>query len=117
MRKPIKINIKPLSVNEAWKGRRIRTDAYKQYQHDLGFLLPVNVKLPEPPYEIYLKWGFSSKSSDWDNPIKPTQDIIAKKYGFDDKLIKRAIIETEIVPKGQEYFKFSINQLIIKNHE
>lgn len=67
--------------------------------------------IPEPPFEIYFKFGFSSKASDWDNPIKPIQDILSKKYGFNDKLIRRAVVETEIVKKGKEYFEFELKRL------
>ena len=35
----IRINIKPLSVNEAWKGKRFRTDKYKAYQKIVVYLL------------------------------------------------------------------------------
>ena len=103
----ITIKYKPLSVNECWKGRRFRTDAYKKYQIDLGYLLPKLI-LPKPPFHIYYKFGVSSKSSDYDNCIKPLQDIIAKKYKFNDKLIRKATIETEIVKKGKEYICFNI---------
>ena len=103
----VRINIKPLSVNEAWQGRRYKTPKYKQYQETLLWLLP-KIKIPKPPYQIYFKFGFSNSLSDWDNPVKPTQDILSKKYGFDDKLIRKAIIETEIVKKGQEYIEFDI---------
>lgn len=107
-----RIDIKPLSVNEAWQGKRYKTNKYKEYEETLLWLLP-NIKIPNPPYEIYFKFGFSSKLSDWDNPIKPTQDILSKKYDFDDKLIRKAVVETEIVKKGSEYFIFDIKTLIL----
>lgn len=107
----VKIDIKPLSINAAFQGRRFKTPAYKKYTDDLQFLLPP-IKLPEPPYHIIFEFGFSSKASDWDNCIKTTQDAIAQKYGFDDKLIRRGWVDTEIVPKGQEYFKFQIIEKI-----
>lgn len=103
----IRVNIKPLSVNECWQGKRFKTKKYDDFRNKLLLLLP-NIKIPEPPYEIHLKWGFSSSASDWDNPIKPTQDTIAFKYGFNDKLIKKAIVETELVRKGFEYIEFDI---------
>ena len=102
-----KVNIKPLSVNQAWKGRRYKTDDYNQYEKDVLWLLP-KIKIPEPPFEIRFRFGFSSKSSDWDNPVKLFQDILSKKYGFNDKLIRRAIVDIEIVKKGQEYVEFDI---------
>ena len=103
----IRIDIKPLSVNEAWKGKRYKTAKYMQYQNALLWLLP-KVQIPQPPYEIHLKFGFSNSLADWDNPVKPTQDILSKKYGFNDKLIRKAIVDTEIVKKGREYFEFEI---------
>lgn len=105
-----RINIKPISVNCAFKGRRFKTDIYERYEAKLLWLLP-KISLPPPPYELYFKFGFSSKLSDWDNPIKPTQDILSKKYGFNDKLIRRAVVETEIVPKGKEYIEFEFKTL------
>lgn len=103
----IRIDIKPLSVNEAWKGKRYKTDKYRMYQNTLLWLLPKMV-MPEPPYEIRFRFGFSNTLSDWDNPVKPTQDILSQKYGFNDKLIRKATVETEIVQKGKEYFEFEI---------
>jgi hypothetical protein len=58
-----------------------------------------------------LRFGFSNRLSDWDNPVKPVQDILSKKYGFNDKLIRRAVVETEIVRKGAEYVEFEIQTL------
>jgi hypothetical protein len=74
-------------------------------------MLP-KIKLPEPPYQIYFKFGFSNPAADYDGPIKICQDVIAEKYRFNDKLIRRCIgIDTEIVPKGKEYFIFNIETL------
>jgi hypothetical protein len=107
----IKIDIKPLSVNEAYKGKRYKTNDYKRYEIAVLSLLPKKYDLPEPPYEIRFTFGFSSHASDWDNCIKATQDIISKKYKFNDKLIKRGVVEVDNVPKGSEYFTFEILSL------
>lgn len=104
----IKVDCKPLSVNEAWKGQRFKTDKYKAYEHKLMYLLPKSFVLPEPPYEIIFEFGFSNNASDWDNPTKNLQDILSKKYKFNDKLILKGSATKVIVPKGQEYFKFDI---------
>jgi len=106
----IKINVKPLSVNQAWKGQRFKTDAYKDYERLLFRLLPP-IDLPTPPFQVIFRFGFSSTLSDWDNPIKPLQDILQKKYGFDDKKIKRAVVDIESVEKGSEYVFFKIEKL------
>lgn len=109
MRMP-RINVKPLSVNESWQGKRFKTEKYKQYENTLLWILP-KLLIPKPPYQIHFKFGFSSSLSDWDNPVKPFQDILSKKYKFNDKLIRRAIIETEIVEKGKEYIEFEITSM------
>jgi len=36
----MRINYKPLSVNEAWQGKRFKTKAYKDYEKSLMLLLP-----------------------------------------------------------------------------
>ena len=100
----VKINIKPLSVNQCFQGKRYKTHKYKSYETELMLvLLPKMMYIPEGKLQIYLKFGFSSKASDWDNPVKPFQDILQKKYGFDDKRIFKAIVEKELVKKGDEY--------------
>lgn len=101
------INIKSLSVNEAWKGRRYKTAKYKKYEHDLMLLLPNNVVVPEK-IELRIKWGFSSSSSDIDNPLKPFIDVLQKKYNFNDKNIFKLIIEKEIVAKDFDFIRFEI---------
>lgn len=104
------IEIKPMSVNQAWQGKRFKTPKYKQYERDLLLMLPA-IHLPEPPYFVFYEFGLSSKLSDWDNPIKPFQDILQKKYGFDDRDILKAEVVKTIVPKGKEYLKFNIETL------
>lgn len=103
----IVVDIKPLSVNEAWKGRRFKTDKYEKYERTMLWLLP-RIKLPEPPYQIHYEFGFSNTLSDLDNPVKQTQDCLVKKYGFDDHEIYYATIRKVIVPKGKEYVKIRI---------
>jgi Holliday junction resolvase RusA-like endonuclease len=107
----IKLNVKPLSVNQVWQGKRFKTPKYKAYEKELLLLLPNDYKVPLKPLEITLKFGFSSKLSDWDNPIKPFQDILQKKYKFNDSQIYKAIVIKEIVKKGDEFIEFEINEI------
>lgn len=104
-----KIKIKPLSVNLAWKGRRFKTQKYKDYEVLLKVALP-NIKLPEPPYHIIIDFGFSNKGSDIDNPLKPFLDILQKKYNFNDKDIYQLTVKKSIVKKGNEYIDFNIKE-------
>lgn len=101
------LQLKPLSVNECWQGRRFKTDKYLAYEIAALLMLP-QIKLPPPPYEIYLTFGVSNSLSDWDNPVKPFQDILQKKYGFNDREVLRATVEKVLVKKGAEYIHFNI---------
>lgn len=102
-----KIKLKPLSVNEAWQGKRFKTPLYKSYERSLLYLLP-HYELPKPPYEVYYEFGVSSPLADWDNPVKPFQDVLQKKYKFNDKDIVRAVVTKIKVEKGDEYISFEI---------
>jgi len=48
----IKINIKPLSVNGAFKGRRFRTDEYRAFQKLLTLSLPNRLDVPDGKLRI-----------------------------------------------------------------
>lgn len=105
------VHIKPLSVNVAWQGKRFKTPAYKQYEHDVLLMLP-SLKLPKAPYKLTLTFGFSNKASDLDNPVKLISDILQKKYSFNDKDIYQLIVNKEIVLKNNEFIKFKIETLV-----
>jgi DNA-binding Lrp family transcriptional regulator len=66
------------------------------------------VVVPKGKLTLYIRWGFSSKLSDWDNPVKPFQDILQKEYEFDDRYIYLAIVEKIDVKKGDEFIEFKI---------
>ena len=76
----MKIEIKPLSVNEAWQGKRFKTAKYLSYEKELMLLLP-KINIPSTPLVLSVNVGYSNKLSDIDNCIKPFQDILQKKYG------------------------------------
>ena len=107
----IKIDIKPLSVNKCWKGRRFKTDYYKSYERDLMLMLP-NTQIPHGKLYIEVTFGFSNKTSDIDNPLKPFLDILQKKYKFNDKDIYKLLVHKEIVKKGEEFIHFTIESVI-----
>lgn len=104
------INIKPLSVNNAWQGKRFKTPAYKSYEKELLSKLRA-LEIPRGKLILIAKFGLSSKLADWDNPVKPFQDCLQKKYGFDDRRIYKAIIEKVNVKKGEEFIEFEIKGL------
>lgn len=104
-----KIEIKPLSVNEAWKGKRFKTPAYQSFEKACLYMLPNNIVIPvTDKYEIHYRFGFSNKLCDLVNPEKLITDILCKKYGFDDRYIYRMVLERENVERGKEFFEFEI---------
>ena len=100
--KYIKVNYKPLSVNECWQGKRFKTPKYKKYERDLLFMLPT-LKIENTSIKIDIQLGVSSKNADIDNPIKPLLDILQKKYGFNDRNIYELRVTKEDVKKGNEF--------------
>lgn len=106
----MRLDIKPLSVNEAWRGRRFKTDKYKKYERDILSILPP-MKVPEGKLAIAIEFGFSSKNADVDNPVKCFIDCLQKKYGFNDRNIYVLAIQKQDVKKGAEYIEFEIKSI------
>jgi len=103
------LNIKPLSVNQAWQGKRFRTDLYNDYIQEMNAILPKSIDIPDlKNIKLAIEFGFSSKASDIDNCCKTFIDCLVKKYGFDDRYIYELHVFKEIVPKSKEYIKFRI---------
>ena len=102
------IQIKPLSVNEAWQGQRFKTRSYQDYERRALLLLPPILDIPAGDLSIILEFGFSNRASDLDNPVKPIMDILQKRYGFNDAQVMHYQLIKKIVPKGSEYIAFSI---------
>jgi Holliday junction resolvase RusA-like endonuclease len=105
-----RIEIKPLSVNQAWQGRRFKTDKYKRYEQDCLMILP-KLTVPEGMIKLTLHFGFSSKNSDADNPVKCFVDILQKKYGFNDSRIYEYSIKKFDVIKGKEFIEFKFDKM------
>ena len=104
-----KLNIKPLSVNNCWQGKRFKTPEYKKYERDLLLMLPKNT-FKFDKFSIQIEFGFSTTLADIDNPLKPFLDILQKKYNINDRDVYSLIVSKKVVPKGSEYIKFKISQ-------
>lgn len=106
----ITVKVKPLSTNSAWQGRRFKTDAYTAFEKEVLLKLKP-MKLPKSPFKLTLQFGFSNKASDIDNPVKMCLDVLAKKYGFNDKEVYELNVTKQIVKKGMEFFSYEITAL------
>lgn len=97
-----------MTVNQAWQGKRFKTPKYKAYEQELLLRLrPMSIPA-EGDLEVRYVFGLSNSLSDWDNPIKPFQDVLQKRHGFDDRRITKAVVTKVIVGKGQEYIEYEI---------
>lgn len=105
-----RLAIKPLSVNECWRGRRFKTPKYEAYEREVLYMLKKEV-IPQGRLFLRLMVGVSSKNADVDNVIKPFLDILQKKHGFDDKKVYLLEVEKEDVPKGKEFIQYQITAL------
>jgi len=103
------LNIKGLTINQAFKGRRFRTDKYDSFIRNCTFLLPKTVIIEdEKNVKLAIEFGFSSRLSDIDNCCKTFIDCLVKKYKVDDRYIFELHVFKKIVKKGDEYIKFKI---------
>jgi Holliday junction resolvase RusA-like endonuclease len=107
----MKIEIKPLSVNNAWQGKRFKTNEYKLFEKAMLLMLPPLKIDFKKQLKVEVVFGFSSHGSDIDNPLKPTLDCLSKKYGINDNKIYELNVKKEIVKKGEEFIKLNINEI------
>lgn len=96
-----------MSVNKAYTGERFKTKECRTYVRSILYMLP-KIKLPEPPYRVSYVFGVSNMASDIDNPVKLFQDILQKKYGFNDKEIHSMEVLKVKTKRGSEFIKFEI---------
>lgn len=106
----MRLDVKPLSVNEAWQGKRFKTVKYKKYEQMMLSLIPAN-RVPDGKLRIDITYGFSNVASDADNPTKLLIDILQKRYGFNDKQIYKMVLNKEIVKKGNEFIEYRITEI------
>jgi len=106
------IYITPMTINQAWQGRKYKTPKYADYIDDVLELLPENETI-EGYVAIYLTFYLNNrrfKTADVDNFIKPIFDILVKKgYIEDDR--KVLVVRAEKLPHTEEKIKIEIIKL------
>jgi Holliday junction resolvase RusA-like endonuclease len=107
-----KINEKPLSVNQAWQGKRFKTPIYKAYEKEMLLRMPAGKIETDQMLRVEFFFGFSNKASDLDNPVKLLLDLAQKKYGFNDSNVYELNVRKCIVKKGQEFLHMGIYNLL-----
>jgi len=106
----IRLKIKPLSLNECYRGRRFKTPLLEAFKEEVCYLLPKKNITFKKIKVIYI-FGVSSKNADGDNLIKVFQDALSQKYAFNDKQIYKWDVEKVDVPKGSEFIEFDIMEM------
>src|SRR5690606_39370735 len=105
----IKLDIKPLSVNEAWQGRRFKTKKYLSFEKEAILKMPFTKNAFKAPLTIDIIFGFSNPLCDIDNPLKPILDCLQKKYGFNDRDVYELNVKKELVNIGNEFIEIKIS--------
>lgn len=73
------LDVRPLSVNNAFRGRRFKTPEAKQFDRILALILPKRFE-PGPCYRVTYRFGLRQFGlSDLDNLLKCLQDCIVRK--------------------------------------
>jgi Holliday junction resolvase RusA-like endonuclease len=108
----VKLNEKPLSVNQAWQGKRFKTQAYQDYEKNIMLRLPAGKVDPAAMLRVEFFFGFSNKASDLDNPVKLLMDIAQKKYLFNDSHVYELNVRKCIVKKGEDFIQMGIYNLL-----
>ncbi len=105
------MNIKAISLNVAYRGRRFATKELDAFKRTVSYLAP-SIKIPDGKLKVKYVFGVSTKNSDGDNLIKCCQDALAEKYGFNDKKIYKWEVEKVDVKKGFEFISFEITEIL-----
>lgn len=111
--KDVVIKTRPLSVNKCRQGRRYKTKDYLEYEKFIIDKLP-NIFIPSWPIRIDYEFWFSNPRADIDNIIKPLQDILQKRYWFDDNRVYEITIKKFIVAKWFEFIKFNLDKILTR---
>lgn len=107
------IPIKALSVNDAWQGRRFKTEEYKTYEIEIMYLLPP-LEIPLGKLRLNVEFGIWNQVTDVDNLLKPFIDCLQKKYQFNDRRIYEIHARKIKTKKKNQYIRFQLTKIMVK---
>ena len=104
------INMQALSQNQAWAGRRYKTNAYKEYTEAIKmylstFQLP-KIK-PKEKYYLYFVFGIPSRQ-DCSNCVKLFEDILSDYLGVNDRDVYALYSRKVATAKQDCYIRFGV---------
>lgn len=95
------IQILPISINKAFRGRRFKTQECKNWERDFQYLLQRKKIIKGKVGIIYRFFLHNDKTTDYDNLIKVLQDNLVKaEYIEDDRKIYQVYIEKYPIQKN-----------------
>ena len=93
----MKVDIKPISINKCWRGRRFKTPEYAAWRTESMRLIKKNkLKMVEGKCTVHLSFHCSKNyaRADVDNMIKPALDSLVDAGAIkDDRYIEKIIVE------------------------
>ena len=93
----IKLDVKGMSINVAWQGKRFKTPEYRLFTKAINKALlgTRQIKESKEPFQVHYKFYLKNyKMTDVGNLEKPLTDILVKaKIINDDRYIKKIILE------------------------
>lgn len=111
----IRFKVKPLSVNQAFKGKRFRTGAARLF-FDRVILAwrelkkSIRPNLPKKGHLfVHYRYGVSNMGTDADNPTKSFQDALFFALGENDKRVRFMLIEKVKAPKSEEFIDWHVD--------
>lgn len=106
-----RIDIKPISANQCWQGRRFKTPEYKIWRLSVGILMKKHKRFSQGKYEVNLRvYTRYCATSDVDNFIKPALDSLVESGIIpDDKYIQK--VTCEKFKSDTDYFEYEIKEL------
>lgn len=102
--------LKPISINVCFQGRRFKTKVYKDYERDLH-ALGGHFERITGDVEVIIEWFLKNdKMTDIDNPTKPLLDYLTKAGAFEDD---RKIRELHLYKyhADKDHFRVTINKI------
>ena len=113
MNKTVTVLYKPVSTNDLYvvvKGQPYKSAEYKAFSETVPLLLPTGIKIPRGKIVIHYEFGITT-GFDSDNCVKAFQDIISKKYRFNDNRVAfHTVLKTFIRPSERYFMKFRIDR-------
>lgn len=105
-----KVDIKPISINACWQGRRFKTKSYAAWREEsLWLVKEKKIKKVKGRCEVQLTFHCSKnfKRADIDNMIKPALDSLVDSGVIeDDRFIERLVVDK--VKSTKDFWEFSV---------